>query len=712
MTYFKYIFSLVFVFNVFIANGQVDADILDSKALTLYKAGNKSVDGGDYFSAITYYKKFLEVNQESIDKGGLLNFNRKRLQHNTEYRLAECYRLSRYYEMAEKKYAAVYENHSDKHPQALFYLAHMQMMNGKYAEAKVNFLKFKKAYKEPDAKVFKMQMKYYIVGCDSAIEIMQDTLDIKIFHLDTSINKAHVDMAPIILNDSTLIYTSLRSDTIVWINAKDSNAVEPLRKLYMAKKTSDSTWTFQEEYEMGYFNKEKTHTAAGTFSRDSTRFYFARGTRDWKNVLTFTLYESKFKEGDWTEATEMLPEINEAKSLSGGKANNSHPAIGWDSNKEQEVLYFVSDREGGKGGLDIWYCEWNPKKNEWKKPKNAGSKINTKLGEMSPNYNFEQKALYFSSQGWPGLGGYDVFKTLGELKTWTTPVNMGYPINTNVDETFFVLGKNKDEGYFVSNRIGSVALKNPTCCDDIYLYKEKHYLRLGIKGAVYELVEGENDQIDSIKSRSITLSLVLLDDSIEGGEMVIKSILPNDKGEYFFTLESGKEYNLKARGDNFFNKDFGIDTRLMMKSDTLIKDFFMQKFSLNPIVVKNIYYEYDKFDLLDSSKTVIDTTIFEILKTNPDIIAEIGSHTDSRGSDGYNQKLSQKRAQSVVDYLVNVKGIDRKRLKAKGYGEQFPIAPNDNEDGTDNPEGRQMNRRTEFKVVGKIKGISEVIYTQ
>jgi outer membrane protein OmpA-like peptidoglycan-associated protein len=115
---------------------------------------------------------------------------------------------------------------------------------------------------------------------------------------------------------------------------------------------------------------------------------------------------------------------------------------------------------------------------------------------------------------------------------------------------------------------------------------------------------------------------------------------------------------------------------------------------------------------LDSSMMVIDTTIFEILKTNPQIIAEIGSHTDSRGSDVYNQKLSQKRAQSVVDYLVTEKGIERKRLKAKGYGEKSPMAPNENADGTDDPVGRQMNRRTEFRVIGKIEGISKIIYKQ
>ncbi len=704
----KIILLITFVVFGLQSNGQADLNVLDSKSLTVYKAGNKSLKKGDHFGAIIYFKKFLSLNEAKIEKGGLFNFNRKRLQHNTYYHLAECYRLSHYYEMAEKTYAKVLEEYPKKHPESEFYLAHMQMMNGKYPEAKQNFLKFKKSYKEDDARMYKIQMKYYIVGCDSAMKFIQDTLDIRVSHLDTSINKAHVDFAPIPLNDSLLLYGSLRSDSIVYVDENDSNAVEPLKKMYLAKRTSDTTWTFIEEYEMGFFNKPETHNGYGTFSLDSQRFYFARGSRDWKNILTWNIYESKFEDGDWTEPVAMPELINVAKGPA-GKANNYHPAIGWDSAKEQEVLYYISDRTGGKGGLDIWYSEWVAKKKAWKKPKNAGTKINTKLNEMSPYYNFDQKTMYFSSQGWPGLGGYDIFSTIGSLKTWTAPKNLGFPINTNVNEQFFVLTPDNEEGYFVSNRIGSVALKNPTCCPDIYHYQQNHYVRLGISGNVYDLVENE-ESIDTLPARSIRLSLVLLDDSIEGGEMVIKSILPEENGDYHFTLEQGKEYNIKAGGENYFNQDFSVDMRNTTESDTIKKDFYMSKFSLKPIIVKNIYYEFDKFALLDSSKIVIDTTIFEILKTNPQIIAEIGSHTDSRGSDVYNQKLSQKRAQSVVDYLVVKKGIERKRLKAKGYGEKQPVAPNENEDGSDDPVGRQMNRRTEFRVVGKIEGISEIIY--
>jgi outer membrane protein OmpA-like peptidoglycan-associated protein len=260
----------------------------------------------------------------------------------------------------------------------------------------------------------------------------------------------------------------------------------------------------------------------------------------------------------------------------------------------------------------------------------------------------------------------------------------------------------------VSNRKGSVSLKNPTCCDDIYYYKESEYVHLGVKGKTYELTDTKKS-VDTLITSSITLSLVLLYDSVESREVTIKSILPEKNGDYFFDLEKGKEYTLKANAKDFYLQTYDISTKNIEKSDTIEKNFFMEKMSNHPIIIKNIYYQFDKFVLLDSSKTVIDTTMLNILNDNADIKVEIGSYTDSRGSDFYNQRLSQQRAQSVVNYLVG-KGVKRSRLVAKGYGETNPIAPNINKNGSDNPNGRQMNRRTEFKIIGKIEGVSEIIY--
>ena len=571
----KILFLLAITVSLF-TNAQVDEEIYNSKTKVIRKAGDKAFKKGDFFGATAYYKKFLHDNDSLIQKGGMMAGRFQNLHVKYQFKLAEAYRLSRDYYKAEKMYLLVFKSKPKKYPKSQFHLAHMQMMNGKYSKAKENFLQFKKAYKDaPDASYYKKILKLYVAGCEAAPTILDDTLDIKIHHPDTSINKAHVELSPLPLNDSTLLYSSLRSDTIVYLNMDDSLARVPHRKFYVAHKSNDSTWTMEKEYAEGWFNLDETENGNGCFNEDSSQFFFSRGVRNLKGQLIFHInYSNKEDGGTWSEPIKMNEEIN-LKNF-----HSTQPSMGWHFQKQVPLLYFVSNRvEGGRGGWDIWYSEYNPKKKLWKSPKNGGSKINTKLDEMSPRYNKENKTMYFSSQGWPGLGGFDVFKTTGEQKAWSVPENIGYPINTNVDELYFALEKDGDAGYFVSNRIGSISLKNPTCCDDIYYYKENHYIHIGVKGKVFEIA-GSDETIDTIPNSSITLSLVLLDDSIEGGEMVIKSMLPEEGGDYFFKLEKGKEYSLKANAENYFNQNFEISTKDIVESDTLEKDFYMKKFSV------------------------------------------------------------------------------------------------------------------------------------
>ncbi|MAW65208.1 MAG: hypothetical protein CMD18_03335 [Flavobacteriales bacterium] len=686
-------------------NAQVDEKIYNSKTKVVRKAGNKAFKKGDFYGATAYYDKFLIEKDTVIKRNGIFVGWHQNIQVKYQYKLAESYRLTRDYLKSERLYMIVFEAKPKKYLKSQFYLAQMQMMSGKYQKAKNNFTQFKDEYKDPsDSSKYKEIVKLYLKSCNIAPEILEDTLDVRVFHPDNNVNKSHVELSPFPLNDSILLFSSLRSDTLVYRNIEDSLSGAPRRKFYVAKKENDSTWINLDEYADGWFNLEDTENGNGCFNLDSSRFFFSRGIRNAKGKLIFHLYYSD-REDDraWGEPIKMSSKIN-SKNF-----HSTQPAIGWDLEKQVPLLYFVSNRtKGSRGGWDIWFSEFDSNKNEWKTPKNGGNQINTILDEMSPRYNIETKTMYFSSQGWPGLGGFDIFKTKGEMKEWSEPQNIGYPINTKVDELYFSNDSSGDAGYFVSNRKGSVSIKNSTCCDDIYYFKENERVNLGVKGKTFELKDSEM-AVDTLISSAITLSLVLLYDSIESGEVVIKSVLPEKNGDYFFDLEKGKDYTLKANAKEFYAQTYEISTKNIEVSDTLEKDFFMQKISIKPIVIKNIYYEFDKFVLLDSSKTVIDTTMLEILNENPDIKVEIGSHTDSRGDDSYNQILSQQRAQSVVDYLIN-NGVERERLVAKGYGETKPIAPNNNKNGSDNPEGRQMNRRTEFRIIGKIEGVSEIIY--
>jgi len=700
----KIIFFLAISSSLFI-NAQIDDKIYNSKAKVIRKAGNKAFKKRDFYGAASYYDKFLIEKDTVIKRKGIFVGWHKNIKVRYQYRLAEAYRLTRDYLKAEMLYMIVFQTKPKKYQKSQFYLAQMQMMGGKYQKASDNFNQFANEYRDPsDSSKYLETVRLYLASCEVAPEILKDTLDIRIFHPDTNVNRSHVELSPLPLNDSILLYASLRSDTLVYRNIEDSAYIAPSRKFYLAKKENDSTWINLDEYAKGWFNLQGTENGNGCFNLDSSRFYFSRGVRNSRGSLIFHLYYANKKEDKtWGEPIKMNDKINRKNF------HSTQPSIGLDMEKQVPILYFASNRPvGSKGGWDIWFSEYDLDKNKWKIPKNGGSQINTVLDEMSPRYNVETETMSFSSQGWPGLGGFDIFKTKGEMGDWSEPQNIGYPINTEVDELYFSNETSGDEGYFVSNRKGSVSLKNPTCCDDIYYYKEREHVHLGVKGKTFEL-QNSQQKVDTVVTNAITLSLVLLYDSPEIGEVLIKSILPEKTGDYFFELEKGKDYTLKANAKDFYLQTYDISTKNIEESDTIEKDFFMQKMSIHPIVVKNIYYEFDKSVLLDSSKTVIDTTMLKVLKENPNIKVEIGSHTDSRGGDFYNIRLSQQRAQSVVNYLIS-KGVLRDRLVAKGYGETKPIAPNKNENGSDNPEGRQMNRRTEFRIIGKIEGISEIIY--
>lgn len=207
----------------------------------------------------------------------------------------------------------------------------------------------------------------------------------------------------------------------------------------------------------------------------------------------------------------------------------------------------------------------------------------------------------------------------------------------------------------------------------------------------------------------VSLFLVSFEDGKET-EFFIKSYNTKPDGYYDFYLEHGNNYHLIAEKDEYFNGIANLSTTNIKQSDTLIQDIELKKITMQAIVLKNIYYEFDKWNLTEQAKKIINNLLYPILRDNSKLIVEISSHTDAKGNDNYNKKLSQSRAESVVNYLTQKKGIDSKRLIAKGYGKSKPIAPNTNKDGSDNPEGRAKNRRTEFKVIGSIDQFSKINY--
>ncbi len=647
---------------------------LDSSFMTtagtkaLKKLGQNALKQHDPASAAYYLEGAVRKNKKDAE---------------AKFLLARAYMELRDYEKSQRMYLNAYNSDSKKVPEALYFHAQMQKSYGLYDSAGYNFKKFKKEYKGKN-KTIKKQAGKEILYCDSVKKIVAIKNKIIVQHLDTSINKINVEASPLALNENTLLYSSFRTNSREYI--EEGNAADArVRKLYQATRKSNQ-WKFGGEYS-GPFNTDEEHTANACLSVDKKRMYFSRCKENYKGEMVCALYVSE-KNGDvWSEPVKLPKEINNPKYTS------TMPALASDPAKGNEIIFFVSNRKG-KGKLDIWYTVYNVKKGTYKAPRNAGVKVNTTQNEISPYFDNDTRTLYFSSDGLGGLGGYDIYKAKGNGTKWELPENLGTPYNSGADDIYFTISPNRKEGFFVSNRKGGYALKNSTCCDDIYTYKKTDYIKILLEGRVHELT----DPFEFISGAVIE---IYIKDKVSGEKYLVKTVESGKDGKYKTDLEAGNEYYLLTKKENYLGSSSELSTKNIANSRILHEDLKLVKKPKAAVRIPNINYQTDKWELLAESKVVLDTTVYRLMIENPELIVEIQSHTDSKGSENYNMKLSQKRAESVVKYLIS-KGIDPKRLIAKGYGESLPVALNDNPDGSDNPAGRAKNRRTDFRIIGVV----------
>ncbi|KAB2867549.1 MAG: OmpA family protein, partial [Bacteroidales bacterium] len=370
----------------------------------------------------------------------------------------------------------------------------------------------------------------------------------------------------------------------------------------------------------------------------------------------------------------------------------AHPAISADGT----TLYFASNIAGGFGGLDIWKVTRASSADEWGEAINLGGEINTAGNEMFP-YMHSDGVLYFSSDGHPGMGGLDIFKAKKtEGETWEIE-NMRYPMNSPADDFGVVFEKEREAGYFSSRRPGGRG------SDDIYMF----YL----PPIIYNMIGKITDEKTKSPVGQATVKLV-------GSDGAIVTMQTNDDGSFKFNLTPNTDYVIIASKKGFLNNKAKETTRGLTRS----KDFDVAiaiTSTEKPIEIPNIFYDYDKWELRMESREALDRLV-EILNDNPTVTIELASHTDSRGTQEYNYELSQKRAQSVVNYLIE-KGIATDRLKAKGYAQTQPkvvdaalnaryqflpigsVLDKKFIDGLSSEENKeivyQINRRTEFRVL-------------
>ena len=595
------------------------------------------------------------------------------------YSLGEAHYKIRDYVSAKKDFQKTYELDKNSFPLATYYYALMLKMNGEYAEAKKLFQQFIITYKAQDD--FVTNAKIDLQGCEIALTREENENDeaLRIKHLSGNINSKYSEMAPVFWDENTLLYASLPLDTMILFTGQ--TAVDYHIKFYLADFQNDS---FFNPLKINDFIVPNASVTGGCLSSNRMKFYFTTCFEGGTKNTICQIYVSEFKYGKWNEPERLGAPLNDFSF------SNLHPTIA-SYKKGKDIMYFTSDRPGGKGGKDIWFSiiDANGKFSE---PQNAGA-INTIRDEITPYYDNINGLLYFSSEGHVGYGGLDVFKATGEKNIWTDITNVDLPINSSVDDFYFSFLPEKNMGLLVSNR-SEENISGSTCCDDIFYVKYTKPKKLAVMGLVKDADAKRNYDLSNAR-----VSIYLIDST--GNNLLLKEKTNAESASYYFNLKPNQNYVLNVGREGYFNKTFTFNTLGKAAPDTIQFDLLLDKIIVEQTYrLSSIYYAFNDFNLLPEAKATLDT-LFEVLEENPEIKIELSSHTDSRGTENYNLTLSQKRAQSCVSYLIS-KGIAANRLIAKGYGSQQPLQDCSNDDNCTKEEDcacYQMNRRTEFKVV-------------
>ena len=497
--------------------------------------------------------------------------------------------------------------------------------------------------------------------CKTGQRLVANPINIKIQNMGTATNSTYADYSPVLSADQrTIFFTSRRTGSTGGLKDDEGNFMEDI---YMSTKTANG-WS-QATNIGAPINTESNEASVGISPDGQTILIYKDDNGD-GNIYSTTLNGDK-----WSTPVKLNDNINT-------KYWEPSAYISADGN----TLYFVSNRPGGFGGRDLYISKKTPT-GDWAKAKNMGSAINTPYDEDAPFIHADGITISFSSNGHSTMGGFDIFNSmLSNDSIWSEPMNVGYPINTTDDDAFYVISPDGQNAYFSSFREGGLGEKDNYMAT--FINKKETPLTL-VRGTV----------VDETGKPAKNVIITITDNE---NEQVVGVYHANSKtGQFLFILTPGKNYNITYQADNhlFYSENMEIPKES--------KYFEINKqISLPPIVVgskivlNNIFFDFDKATLRPQSNVEIKNLLY-IMMSNPNMKVEISGHTDSKGSDAYNQKLSEERAQVVVKSLTE-KGVDANRMKAKGYGKTMPAAANKKANGSDDPEGRQLNRRVEFKI--------------
>ncbi|HTD98215.1 MAG TPA: OmpA family protein [Mucilaginibacter sp.] len=606
----------------------------NKEAIKYFALANQSLDDHLYDEAIANLKKAIDEDSKFVEAYAVLG---------------DIYRQEWKYKEAVDQYSLAIKINPDFNKGIYYKIGDVEIHMAQYASAEKHLEKYLAFENLTPQTVFIAQK--LLKDCKFSIEAIQHPVPFKPINIGAEINTADDEYLPTITADeSTLIFTR-----------KINNNEDFYKSIKVDGKWQTAT------YLSDHINTPRYNEGAQSISQDGKVLFFTGCNRP-DGLGRCDIYISQKKGDDWSKPYDLSPPVN----TSGWE---SQPSISADG----RTLYFVSNRKGGYGGYDIWKS--NLSNQGWSEPENLGPNINTSFDEQSPFIHPDDSTLYFCSNGWPGLGGKDLFMSrLGKDGKWQKPENLGYPINSNGDENGLNLTAYGSYAFFASNNL------NGSGGFDIYTFE----LPANLRPRSVTYVKGTVN--DAVTKQPLEAAVEIIE--LDKNSPVYQDYSSIDQGDFLATLTTGRNYGLNISKDGylFYSANFS----LVGYKDT--KPFniavLLQPIEVgNKVILKNIFFDTNRFDIKGESKSELQKLV-EFLNLNPTVRIEVSGHTDNVGNEQSNQILSENRAKSVYRYLI-ANGVNAARLTYKGYGETQPVASNDND------EDRSRNRRTEFKIIAK-----------
>ncbi|SFB75626.1 WD40-like Beta Propeller Repeat [Flexibacter flexilis DSM 6793] len=599
-------------------------------------------------------------------------------------RLGEAYFFARDYENAEIWLTKAQKLFGHNDDLFAFMLGESLRYNGKYTEAVAQFTAFDNGkYRDRKGEMFHLAAKSAIVSCQKANQIKAKNQKAYVAFAGDNINHGYSDFAPRLRDDSTLVYSSYLSDTIMTSEYLEPNFNRV--KLYSSAFNKETN-EWGEPEEMKHLSRHLESTANGVFTPEGDEFYFTRCRTGKQGQQTCDIYMCKIKDGKFSTPIPLGKNINSSRSTQ----TQPYVVTTLNGKQKQKILYFASNRKGGRGGLDIWYALFNEKIGLYNRPINCGPEVNSVRDEVTPFYSVKENTLYFSSNSHPGIGGFDVFKSKGSLRTFSAPENLGTPLNTSYDDVYYTLAASEKAGYFVSNRKGSQGiLPNTTCCDDIYAFDLEKPIEFGNKHPAPIVAKKDTAAVAQADTALPVVAKLTEPTKLAEPTPTPKKETVTVKEELVAEAKPTKKPKAKKKTTPTAKpKAKTTQPKATEQPQEESKPVYA---SVRTRVIVEFASDQDTAYLEYYPK--LDSIANDLAKDS--VAVKITGHADATGSLEYNQMLSEKRAKRMAEYLV-AHGVNRELITTEGKGELKPIATNKT------VKGRRHNRRTEFVYTKKV----------